>query len=300
MRTIGFLHSGSQENFREAWNTFKKMVPADVQIKDKYAKDDAGVLKKLAAELVNDRSIEVIVAAGGPQPALVLKELTSTMPIVFTTVADPVLSGLVDRLDKPGRNLTGMAGQTSELDAERLQRLVEFAQANLKQGDKIGVLEKEGRDSADHHFKKVADKANEERLKCALVRFPVSTVGGIADAFEFFKQEGVKGVVVTADSFFNNNRKEVVKQAAAKRLPTIYQWKEFVDEGGLVSYGPSLLEAYETAGKCVTEILSGKSPATIPCSKPSQFELCVSKTAALELGIDIPKDLLGDAVRVIE
>ena len=242
----------------------------------------------------------MIVAAGGPEPAIILKNLTSTIPIVFTTVADPRLSKLVDDLEKPGHNLTGMAGQTSELDAERLQRLVELAQAHLKQGDKIGVLEKEGRDSADHHFKKVADKANEERFKSALVRFPVSTVGGIEDAFDFFKQEGVKGVVVTADSFFNNNRKEVVKQAAAKRLPAIYQWKEFVDEGGLVSYGPSLLEAYEMAGKYVTDILNGKSPATMPCSKPSRFELCVSKAAALELGIEVPKDLLGDAVRVIE
>jgi putative tryptophan/tyrosine transport system substrate-binding protein len=300
MRTIGFLHSGSRENFRDAWNAFRKMVPADVQIKDKYAKDDAGVLKKLAAELVNDPSIEVIVAAGGPQPALLLRDLTSTKSIVFTTVADPVLSGLVDRLDKPGRNLTGMAGQTSELDAERLQRLLEFAEAHLKPGDKIGVLVKEGRDHARDHLRKVEDKASEERFKVPLVHMEVSTVGGIEEAFESFKQEGVKGVVVTADSFFNNNRKEVVKQAAAKRIPTIYQWKEFVEEGGLVSYGPSLLEAYEMAGKIVTQILDGKTPATIPCSKPSRFELCVSKSAARELGLEVPKAVLGDEVRVIE
>ena len=194
-----------------------------------------------------------------------------------------------------------MAGQTSELDAARLERLVEFAQANIKQGDKIGVLIKEGRDRANEHLKKVEDKSREARISVPLVRIEVSTVAGIEEAFESFKQEGVKGVVVTADSFFNNNRKEVVKQAAAKRLPTIYQWKEFVEAGGLASYGPSLLEAYEVAGKAVTDILiNGKKPETMPCSKPSRFEFCVSKSVADDLGLTLPQQMLGDTVKVIE
>lgn len=300
MATVGFLHSGSRENFIDAWNAFRKMVPSNVQIKDRYAKDDVGMLKKHAAELANDPDVRVIVAAGGPQPALILKDLTKK-PIVFTTVADPVLSGLVDSLEAPGRNLTGMAGQTSELDAARLERLVEFAQANIKQGDKIGVLIKEGRDRANEHLKKVEDKSREARISVPLVRIEVSTLAGIEEAFESFKQEGVKGVVVTADSFFNNNRKEVVKQAAAKRLPTIYQWKEFVEAGGLASYGPSLLEAYEVAGKAVTDILiNGKKPETMPCSKPSRFEFCVSKSVADDLGLTLPQQMLGDTVKVIE
>ena len=299
MSTIGFLHSGSREAFQDAWKTLKENLPNDIEIKDKYANDDAGVLKKFARDLVNDRSVQAIVAAGGPQPALVLKELTKTIPIVFTTVANPVLSGLVNTLKKPGRNLTGMAGQTSELDAERLNRLVEFAHVKIKKGNKIGVLVKEGRDHIREHFRKVKRKAAEEKLKVDLVEIEVCTVGGIAEAFDFFEKEAVKGVLVTADSFFNNNRKVLVEHAAARNLPTIYQWKEFVREGGLISYGPSLLEAYEMAGKYVTDILGGKKPAAMPCSKPSRFELCVSEAAALKLGLAVPKTLLGDTVQVI-
>jgi putative ABC transport system substrate-binding protein len=300
MATVGFLHSGSRENFVDAWAVFRRSIPSNIPIKDRYAKDDPGLLKRHAAELANDPDIGVIVAAGGPQPALVLKDLTDK-PIVFTTVADPVLSGLVDSLERPGRNLTGMAGQTSELDAARLERLVEFAQANIKAGDKIGVLIKEGRDHAIEHLRSVEEKSREARFSVPLVKIEVSTLAGIEEAFEAFKQEGVKGVVVTADSFFNNNRKEVVKQAAAKRLPTIYQWKEFVEAGGLASYGPSLLEAYEMAGKYVTEILiDGKRPNAMPCSKPSRFEFCVSKTAADDLGLTVPQQLLGETVQIIE
>jgi len=299
MSTIGFLHSGSQGSFQDAWKTFKANLPGDVDVKDHYANDDAGVLKKLARDLVDDKDVKVIVAAGGPQPALVLKELTKTIPIVFTTVANPVMSGLVSTLQKPGRNLTGMAGQTSELDAERLNRLIEFAHVKIKKGHKIGVLVKEGRDHIREHLRKVKRKASDEKLKVNLVEIEVGTVGGIAQAFEFFDKEDVKGVLVTADGFFNNNRKFLVELAASKQLPTIYQWKEFVRDGGLISYGPSLLEAYEMAGKYVTEILGGKKPASMPCSKPSRFELCVSKDAALNLGLDVPEKLLGDPVQVI-
>ena len=107
MSTIGFLHSGSREAFQDAWKTLKENLPNDIEIKDKYANDDAGVLKKFARDLVNDRSVQAIVAAGGPQPALVLKELTKTIPIVFTTVANPVLSGTRQHSQKTGTQPDG-------------------------------------------------------------------------------------------------------------------------------------------------------------------------------------------------
>jgi putative ABC transport system substrate-binding protein len=302
MSTIGYVHSGSEDMFgakSEPWKALKTALPGGVAINEKYANDDVGRLKTVAQELVDDKSVEVIVAAGGPQPALVLQSLTKTKPIVFTTVADPVLSKLVIRLDQPGHNLTGMAGKTSELDAERLNRLFEFSKAAIAKGDKIGVLLREGRDHAEQHFKKMKDKADEVQLKLKLIPREVSTIGGIKAAFDDFAKEGVKGVVVTADSFFNNNRKEVVAAAKQKLLPAIFQWKEFVDEGGLISYGPDILEAYQKAGEYVTQILGGKSPSTMACSEPSRFFTFTSSATARELGIEIPESLFGDPVQVI-
>jgi putative ABC transport system substrate-binding protein len=127
----------------------------------------------------------------------------------------------------------------------------------------------------------------------------VSTVDGVENAFQRFTQEEVKGIVVTADSFFNNNRKRVVQLASDNGIPAIYQWKEFVVEGGLCSYGPDILEAYEMAGKYVLDILAGKKPAEMPCSRPTKFEFWMSRTAADSLGIKIPNTVLGEIVHVL-
>jgi len=299
MPTVGFLHSGSRENFTEAWNVFRKTLPENVTVKDEYADDDAKKLDALAKKLVDDPSVEVILAAGGPQPASAVKRLTNTKPIVFTTVADPVLNRFVESLERPGANMTGMAGQTSELDAERLHRLLELANTRLTTNDKVGVLVKKGRDFAAHHFKKVEDKAKEANLKQALVMIEVSTLDELEKAFQRFAQEAVKGIVVTADAFFNNNRKRVVQLASNSGIPAIYQWKEFVVEGGLCSYGPDILEAYEMAGRYVKDILAGKTPAEMACSKPTKFEFWMSKKAADGLGIGIPSTVLGETVHVL-
>jgi putative ABC transport system substrate-binding protein len=299
MPTVGFLHSGSRANFGEAFEAFIKNLPSGAIVKDEYADDDGAKLDLLARKLVSDASAEVVVAAGGPQPARVLQRLTSTKPIVFTTVADPVLNKFVESLERPGFNMTGMAGQTSELDAERLGRLLEFATAKVTTNDKIGVLVRKGRDFADHHFKKVEDRARGANLKQNLLKIEIETIDELESAFQTFEQEAVKGVVVTADAFFNNNRKKVVQLAAAKGIPAIYQWKEFVVEGGLCSYGPDILEAYEMAGKYVTDILAGKKPADMACSKPTKFEFWISNEAARKLGIEIPSTILEENVHVL-
>jgi putative ABC transport system substrate-binding protein len=299
MPTVGFLHSGSRANFGEAFKSFIKNLPNDVIVKEEYADDDGEKLEVLAKRFVDDASVEVILAAGGPQPARILQRLTSRKPIVFTTVADPVLNKFVESLERPGFNMTGMAGQTSELDSERLARLLEFATAKLSTNDKVGVLVRKGREFAEHHFRKVEDRARGANLKQNLLKIEIETVDELQNAFQTFEQEAVKGVVVTADAFFNNNRKKIVQLAAAKGIPAIYQWKEFVVEGGLCSYGPDILEAYEMAGKYVTDILGGNNPADMACSKPTKFEFWISKEVARNLGIEIPNTVLGEAVHVL-
>ena len=211
MSTIGYLHSGTPERFgrmSNPWKALENALPAGTDIKDMYGFNDPGLVESAAADLVNDNSVEVIVAAGGPGPALVLQAKTKTKPIVFTTVADPVLSKLVDSLQKPGHNLTGMAGKTSELDADRLVVLFQLAQAKLQKNDKVGVLLKYGRDHADAHYKKLKDKADGSMLNLKLVPVSVTTVAGIKQAFDNFVKEKVKGLVVTADFFSTTTAKK--------------------------------------------------------------------------------------------
>ena len=158
---IGFLHSGSKENFVGPFAVLKAELPKDVEIIDIWGDDDAGMLANGAADLVGNKDVVAIVAAGGPDPALRLQRETKLQnnpkPIVFTTVADPKASELVDSTERPGTNLTGMAGKTSELDAARLILLNAFLGG--RPGDKFGVLRLDSRDHGDDQYKKVVDAA---------------------------------------------------------------------------------------------------------------------------------------------
>src|SRR5262249_25887359 len=208
--------------------------------------------------------------------------------------------GLVDDVTAPGHNLTGMAGQTSEKDPVRLEMLFELVgAASISKGDKIGVLVSDHRPDKEEQFKKGKDKADDPKLKLKLRRRDVKDKKEIEDAFVSFKNEPVKAVVVTADSLFNDLRGDVVRCANDSGLPTIYQWKEFVDLGGLISFGPDIVEAYGKAGEYVKRILNGESPSTMACSTPSRFKVYVSGTTGQEQLDAIPTTLLGYAVQVI-
>ena len=316
MQRIGLLHSGAKAHFVGPVSALKyALLPLDVEVIEKYAADLPGNivsnLEYLAEGLVQDATVagpnklEVLVAAGGPGPALLLQKLTNKLPdpkppIVFTTVVTPDELGLVKTLKTPTYNLTGMAGQTSELDPDRLHMLFELGKAKIQKGDKIGVLVSNFRPDKEKHVQKIKDKADEKNLKLILRRRDVNDNQEIADAFVGFKNEPVKGVVVMADSLFNDLRDDVVRYANASGLPTIYQWKEFVDVGGLISFGPDIVEAYGKAGEYVKSILLGKSPSTMPCSKPSGFKVYVNRATAQQLSISpIPTTLLGRPVQVI-
>ena len=194
-----------------------------------------------------------------------------------------------------------MAGQTSELDPERLHMLFELGGASIRRGDKIGVLVSGSRPDKDKQVKKIKDKADGANLKLILRPLNVKNKQEIENAFVLFKNEPVKGVVVTANSLFNDLREDVVRCANASGLPTIYQWKEFIDLGGLISFGPDILEAYGKAGEYVKRILNGEYPSTMACSMPTRFRVYVNRTTAQQqLGITtIPTTLLGYPVREI-
>ena len=319
-RSIGVLHTGTKIIFEGLVERMRKSAeqwlrthghPLDTVSIDSgghYAEDNIGVLESHADLLVNNTGVPVIVAAGGPQSALAAMEATmeavdqtrEDTPVVFTTVADPVGLGLVDDLLVPGANLTGMAGQTSENDPKRLRILKAFASPSRPQEKRVGVLINRRRQGFQKHLLDLKIEANKPGVKLKLKVRRAKDLIGIQNAFAEFKNKGYLGVVVTADAFFNNIRKQIIKEAELRLIPTIYQWRSFVDEGGLISYGPSIEEAYEKAGEYVGRILLGEKPAGMACSTPASPTLFVKKSTAMSLGLwPVPATLDGEQVNVI-
>jgi putative ABC transport system substrate-binding protein len=261
----------------------------NVTVEYRWANDDYDRLPALAAELVRLR-VSVIVAAGGQVSALAAQKATSDIPIVFTTVADPVRSGLVNSFSSPGGNVTGTAGLTSELDPKRLELLYE-----LKPTAKvIGVLVDPKRPGLDRQTTALQATADKMGLRLEVQR--AYTSREIDQAFENSARQKIDALLVTADPFFNSRRAQLVALAASHSFPAIYQWREFVSAGGLISYGPSITDAYRHAGVNAGRILNGAKPADIPVVFPSQFELVVNSERANALGLKIRPELLACAV----
>jgi ABC-type uncharacterized transport system substrate-binding protein len=265
----------------------------NLKIEYRWANDDYSRLDALATELV-DLRVAVIVAAGGHVAALAAHRVTKVVPIVFTTVTDPVKDGLVASLSKPGGNATGTAGLTSELDPKRL----EFLRAIKPSATTFGALVNPNRPGVDRQLRELQAAADKMNVKLEIQR--AGTDPDIATAFRAFASARVGAVIVTADPFFNNNREQVLALAASYSLPAIYQWPEFAMAGGLMSYGPSITEAYHHAGVDAGLVLKGAKPADIPVVQPVRFQLLINLKTAKTLSLDVPQSLLAIADKVIE
>ena len=292
-RKVGFLHNGSKSSFQKQFAAFVARLhdfveEEDVKIIECWAGDELGkTLEQHAQDLV-DKGIKVIVAAGGPPSALAAKKATAKnkVPVVFTSVADPVGLGLVVSLDNPGGNITGIAGLTSELDVTRLELLREFLTGGRPA--KIGVLNNKNRPGLDAQYKKLAAAASDMNL--TLVRMDVANLGEIEAGFKSLKGDKIEAMLVTADSLFNDLRQHVVK--LAKGIPAIYQWREFAEAGGLMSYGPNILDAYEQVAEYVGHILDGETPSDLPVTLPDNFEFVINIKVAHTEGFRIPASLM--------
>lgn len=298
---VGFLSSGSTEALNKQWiaafhrglREFGYIDGQNTSIEYRGADDNYDQLPTLAAELVH-RQVGVIVAAGGPISALAAKRATETIPIVFTTVADPVKSGLVASLNRPGGNLTGTAGLTSELDPKRLQLL---HQIRPSEGI-IGVLVNPKRPGVEAQSKELQAAARAIGRDIAVHK---AATGQAIDAeFEAMYQQRVDATVVTADPLFNFHRTRVIALAARYGIPAIYQWREFVADGGLMSYGPSIADAYYQAGIYSGRILRGAKPSDLPVMQPTRFELVINLKTAAALRLAVPDVLRTIADETIE
>jgi putative ABC transport system substrate-binding protein len=298
--TLGFLSSGpadarqdqvamlfrglSQGGYAEGKNLAVVYRWAD----DRYER-----LPALAAELVG-LNVSVIAATGGPVTALAARRATTTVPIVFTAVSDPVRFGLVASFNRPGGNVTGTGGYVAELDAKRFELLREIAPSARK----IGALFNPNRPGVDGQIDDLAAAA--QTVGQQIVVLKAGTMAELEAVLGGLAREQVEALVVSADPFFNSHRERLAALFLHHRVPAIYQWSAFASVGGLMSYGPSIGEAYEKAGGYVARILNGEKPADLPILQPTKFDLVINLKTAKALGLAVPPMMLARADDVIE
>jgi ABC-type uncharacterized transport system substrate-binding protein len=296
---IGFMSSRSPEDSQTVLAAFRKGLSEgglvegkNVVMEFRWARGDFGRLPAFATELVSKR-VAVIVAAGGDPSGLAAKAATSTIPIVFAG-ADPIKSGLVASLNRPEGNATGVYILANALESKRLGLLHElFPSAAL-----FGVL-------LDPKFPPATPGASELRGAATTIGQPLtflnaSTDGELDDAFAALRQQRVTAILLIGSPFFDTRRDKIITFAAQQKLPTMYHFREYVVDGGLMSYGPSLGEAYREVGIYAARILNGATPADLPVVESTKLELVINLKSAKTLGLTIPASFLSLADELID
>jgi len=278
--------------FRKALSEAGFEEGRNVVIEYRFAERDVSRLPQLAAELV--RTNVAVIFTGTTVSAVAAKAATLTIPIVFAIGADPVKSGLVASLNQPGGNLTGVSFFTNQMESKRLGLLHEIA----PKAELIGVLFNPNNPFFDNQTKDVESSSRALGLKIDIKR--ASNEHDIAVAFSAFAQQRAGAVLVGADPYFNSQRSLVIAPTIQLHLPAIYEWREYVEAGGLMSYGTSLTEAYRQAGDFVIRILKGTKPAELPVLQSAKFEFIINLKTAKQIGIEVPPGLSARADAIIE
>jgi putative ABC transport system substrate-binding protein len=265
----------------------------NVAIEYRWAEGHYDRVPDLAADLVR-RRVAVIVTTGGETSAVAAKEATKTIPIVFNTGTDPVRLGLVASLARPGGNATGVNIFTTELAEKRLGLLHDL----IPPARLIAVLQNPNFAPAVVNLRE--SEAAARAVGREIVVFHASSDEEIEAAFARIDQARPGALLVGADPFFNSRREQIVALVARHAIPAIYEWREFAQAGGLMSYGTSLIEAYRQQGVYAGRILKGEKPADLPVVQLTKFELVINLITAKTLGLTFPPGLLAIADEVIE
>jgi putative ABC transport system substrate-binding protein len=299
MPVIGYLSARSPEDtahlvpaFRQGLGEGGFVEGQNVTIEYRWALGQVDRLPALAAELAG-RPVTILVTTGGESAALAAKAATSTIPIVFS-MGDPVKAGLAASYNRPGGNATGINILSDTLEPKRLGLLREL----VPQAVTIGFLLNPNFPSAESQSKDVQEAARAIGLQIHVLR--ANTDREIEAAFETIAQHRIAAVAVAASPFFDTRRDKLVALAARHSVPTIYQFREFVAAGGLVSYGIDPIDAYRQVGVYAGRILKGAKPADLPVLQPTKFELVINLKTAKALGLDVPLHLQQLADEVIE
>ena len=262
-------------------------------IEYRWALGDYDRSAALAADLVS-RKIAVLVAVGGDVSALAAKNATATIPVVFGMGSDPVKAGLVASFNRPGGNVTGFTLWTDEMESKRLGLLREIVPA----AQLIGILVNPKFPASVQELGdlELAAKGVGQRLFVA----PANNDAELGAALTSLGQQRVAAFLVTAAPFFDTRLESIVSFAAQHRLPAIYQFREYAVAGGLISYGPNIVESYRGAGDYAGRILKGEKPANLPVLQPTKYDFVINLKTAKALGLMVPPTLLAEAGEVIE
>jgi putative tryptophan/tyrosine transport system substrate-binding protein len=300
MPAVGFLASqlpgaitDRLRGFRQGLKDTGYVEGENVAIVYRFAENQDERLPALAAELVS-RQVAVIVA-GGVAAAFAAKAATTTIPIVFNTGGDPIKLGLVTNLSRPGGNITGVNILTSELAGKRLELL----RVLVPQAARVAVLVNPANVAAiETQLKDIGAAARAIGLQIQIHN--ANTSAEIDAAFETMSRERPDAVFVTTSAFFNGRRVQLAQLAAFHRLPASYGLRDYAEAGGLMSYGPNIVDAYRQVGIDTGRILNGAKPADLPVVQSSKFELVINAQTARMLGLTVPPTLLSIADEVIE
>jgi putative ABC transport system substrate-binding protein len=296
---VGLLGSSPEENFVDNVRVFRKRMHdlgwiegQNLTLEARYPNERYEQLPELAAGLVK-LGVDVIFAMAVPA-IRAAKRATTTIPIVIETLGDAVGTGLVSNLARPGGNVTGVSGFSPELSGKRLELLRELSPPIAR----VAVLANRGNAATPAVLRSLEAAAQKMRLQ--LLVADVATPDGLTAAFERIVRERAEGFVVAADPIIFSPRRTLVELAARHRLPAVYEYRAFVEIGGLLSYGPDSHERFQQAAVYIDRILRGTRPGDLPVEQPRTFELTLNLGTARRMGLAIPAALRLRADHVIE
>jgi putative ABC transport system substrate-binding protein len=296
---IGFLETGSlsanlrgRGSFQERLRELGYIEGRNVAFESRGADGKVDKLAGLATELIGLK-VDVIVTVGS-EAVLAAKQATSTIPIVMAIVSDPVGLGIIASLARPGGNITGV----TDLDIEQIGKRLELLKELVPGLSRVALVWKTGHPKEQEALREA--EAAARSLGIRLQRVGVRDPNEFQGAFSAMAREHVGAFLVVADTMFSTHRVHLVGLAAKGRLPAIFWRREFVEAGGLMSYGSSYSEQYRHAATYVDKILRGAKPADLPVEQPTKFELVISLKTAMALGLTIPPSVLARADEVIE
>src|SRR5262245_29913574 len=296
---VGFLNASTFSSVADRVNAFRQglrelgyVEGKDIVVEFRHAEGRQDRLNELAGELVRLK-VEVIVA-GGSASAKAAKSATKSIPIVMTNVSDPVALGLAARLSRPGENVTGLSTLAPELSGKRLELLKEIV-PKLSRVTVVGDTTNPGNAQALKEMEPVA-RAFGVQLQSYL---KVKDARDVETAFQAASKEHSEAILALTSAVLFSQRKQVADLAAKNRLPTVYGQPEYVEAGGMMSYGTNIDDLFRRAATYVDKILKGSKPADLPIEQPKKFELMINLKAAKQIGLTIPPNVLARAGRVI-
>jgi putative ABC transport system substrate-binding protein len=296
---VGYLFSFTRAEGEHLWEACRQglrdlgyVEGQNIILEPRLAEGHNERLQNLATELVQLK-VDVIVAAATPASRAV-KAATSTIPIVFVAVGDPVKAGLVTSLARPGGNVTGLSLLTADLSGKRLSLLME----TVRKVSRVAILMNPDNPISAVFFEETRLAAR--RFGVDLQPLDARSPKEIEQAFAIGAGQRVDAIIVFDDPVLWSYRAQIVALAAARKIPAVYGYRDFVDQGGLMSYGPDRPDQYRRTAIYIDKILKGAKPSDLPIEQPTKFELIVNRKTAKSLGIELPASVIVGADEVIE